>query len=199
MAVDGYQIETDRCRLHPLAVADAAALHALWTRPRVRRFLWDDQVIPEAQTIDMLQTSVRLFEAHGFGLWGITMRENDMKQERMPLAGFAGYWPFRTPPVDELVIGLAPEHWGQGIATEVGAALIRFAFETVGMSAVHASTDAPNRASVRVVEKLDMTFDRRAEVDGLDTLFYTLPRAQWQADDARYRLKQIERPTPPPA
>jgi ribosomal-protein-alanine N-acetyltransferase len=193
----GYQIETDRCRLHPLAVADAAPLHALWTRPRVRRFLWDDQIIPEAQTVDMLRTSGRLFEARGFGIWGVTTREHGTRQEHTPLAGFAGYWPFWTPPIDELVMGIAPEHWGRGIATEVGAALIRFAFETVGMSAVHASTDAPHRASVRVMEKLNMAFARRATVDGLDTLFYTLPLARWQADDAPYRLKQIDRPTPP--
>lgn len=191
MATGTYQIETDRCRLHPLTVADAAPLHALWTRPRVRRFLWDDQIIPEAQTTDMLQTSVRMFAAHGFGLWGTTMQEDNT------LAGFAGYWPFWTPPIDELVIGIAPEHWGQGIATEVGTALIRFAFETLGMPAVHASTDAPNRAAVRAMEKLNMAFARRATVDGLDTLFYTLPRTRWQADDAHYRLKQIERPTPP--
>lgn len=179
----GYQIETDRCRLRPLGVADAPTLHALWARPRVRRFLWDDRIIPETQTVDMLRTSGRLFETRGFGLWGVTLWKRGTRQKRAPLAGFAGYWPFWTPPVDELVIGIAPEHWGQGIATEAGAALIRFAFETLGMSAVHASTDAPHRASVRVMEKLNMAFDRRAEVDGLDTLFYTLPCARWHPDD----------------
>lgn len=192
----GYQIETVRCRLRPLAVTDAAALHALWTRPRVRRFLWDDRVIPDTQTVDMLRTSGRRFETHGFGLWGVVMREHDTSQKLAPLAGFAGYWPFWSPPVVELVIGIAPEHWGQGIATEVGTALIRFAFETLGMPAVHASTDAPHRASVRVMEKLNMTFDRRAEVDGLDTLFYTLPRNRWQADDAPYRVRWVKRPGP---
>lgn len=187
-----YQIETDRVLLHPLSAADAAALHRLWTRPHVRRYLWDDVVTPETETTRILQQSTRLFVERGFGLWGVRRRG------QRALVGFAGYWYFRDPPERELLIGIAPEHWGKGLAPEVGTALIRFAFEELAFTAVRASTDVPNRASVRVMEKLHMTFERRAEISGLDTVFYALPRTQWHAADAPYRLKKIALPDHPP-
>lgn len=170
-----HQIETARCHLHPLTVSEADALHALWTHPRVRRYLWDDVVIPKAETVRLLRQSTRLFDTDGFGLWGVRFHDD------ATLIGFAGYWYFRDPPERELLIGIAPAHWGRGLATEIGAALIRFAFEALGFRAVHASTDTPHAASVRVMEKLGMAFDRRAVLDGLDTVFYTLSRRQWRA------------------
>lgn len=141
----------------------------------MRRYLWDDLVIPKATTVQLLQQNSQLFDEHGFGLWGVRLLDDPA------LIGFAGYWHFRDPPDRELLIGIVPEHWGQGVATEVGATLIRYAFEERGFSVVQASTDVPNRASVHVMEKLGMTLDRRAVVAGLDTLFYTLSRARWHA------------------
>jgi len=76
----------------------------------------------------------------------------------------------------ELLFGLSPTHWGQGFATEAAEAVIRYAFETLGVTLVHASTDVPNQASVRVMERLGMHFERQATINGLDTLFYRLPR-----------------------
>ena len=45
------------------------------------------------------------------------------------------------------------------------------------MPSLRASTDAANRASVRVLEKTGFRFVRRAEVGGLDTVFYGLRAA----------------------
>ncbi len=42
-----------------------------------------------------------------------------------------------------------------------------------------ALTDVANTASVRVMERLGMTFERRGEHHGLDTLFYRLRSADW--------------------
>jgi RimJ/RimL family protein N-acetyltransferase len=54
--------------------------------------------------------------------------------------------------------------------------LVRYGFEELGFSEVWASTDAPNAASARVLEKAGLRFERRAVVNGLATLFYCLPR-----------------------
>jgi RimJ/RimL family protein N-acetyltransferase len=49
-----------------------------------------------------------------------------------------------------------------------------FAATCGGIHAVRAATDPPNTASIRVMERLGMTFERRGELNGLDTVFYTL-------------------------
>jgi len=39
------------------------------------------------------------------------------------------------------------------------------------------STDAANVASIRLIERLGMSYERRAVVGGLDTVLYQLSRA----------------------
>ena len=53
---------------------------------------------------------------------------------------------------------------------------MRYAFESLGMSEIIASTDYENTASVRVIENIGMSLYRRKKVDGLDTLFYRLDK-----------------------
>jgi len=155
-------------------MSDVRALHRLWIDQHVRRFLWDNTIVSFKQTEDIIKRSAQLFDQYGFGIWGV--REHHSSR----LIGFAGYWHFRTPPSLELLYGVAADHWDRGIATEASRCVIRYGFEVLRFRRVNASTDAINRASVRVLEKLGMSFHRRAVVDGLDTVFYSLPRSEWE-------------------
>jgi ribosomal-protein-alanine N-acetyltransferase len=159
-------LRTDRLELRPLASADAEPLHALWTAPGVRRYLWDDEVIPFDRTSDVVAESVRLFDAAGYGLWAARLHSTG------DLVGFGGYWFFHEPPRLELLFGVAETHWRQGLATEIASALITFGLTRRGFREVLASTDAPNVASIRVLEKLGFALERRAKSDERDTLFF---------------------------
>jgi ribosomal-protein-alanine N-acetyltransferase len=174
--VRAQEIETARLRLRPLAEADVDELHGLWSSPEVRKYLWDDEVIARQRTASLVGESLRLFAAHGYGLWGARLHH------REELVGFGGFWYFHTPPKLELLYGIAPEHWNRGLATEIARTLVRYGFEELGFSEVWASTDAPNAASARVLEKAGLRCERRAVVDGLETLFYSLPRSAFQPD-----------------
>jgi RimJ/RimL family protein N-acetyltransferase len=169
--VSSHEIETARLRLRPLAKADVDELHTLWSSPKVRKYLWDDEVIAHQRTASLVEESLRLFAAHGYGLW------DSRFHHREELVGFGGFWYFHTPPKLELLYGIAPEHWNGGLATEIAQALVRYGFEELDFSEVWTSTNAPNAASVKVLEEAGLRFERRAVVDGLDTLFYCLPRS----------------------
>lgn len=169
-------LETPRLRLAPFHEDEAGLLHQLWMDPLVRRYLWDDQVIPPEQTAEIVAKSEELFREHGYGLWSVRLREAD------DLAGFAGYWHFRDPPELELLFGLAPTVWGQGLAAEASRALLRYAFENLGFAEVRASTDTANQASLRVLEKLGMRLERTATVQGLETVFFSLRREDWTSE-----------------
>ncbi len=160
------ELTTARCDLLPVSSADADALHALWTSPGVRRFLWDDEIISRERTDDAIATSERLFERNDFGLW--IMRERFDKS----MAGFAGIFPFREGGELELLFGIDERRWGHGYAAEGGQAVIDYCFTTVKMPMIRASTDAENAASARVLEKLGFTQTRRDTVEGLDTIFF---------------------------
>ena len=70
----------------------------------------------------------------------------------------------------ELGYEIAPDHWGQGYATEAGRAMLSFAFRDLKLARVYASCVAENIASARVLEKLGMCQERR------------LRRQQWMKD-----------------
>lgn len=169
-----HEIETARLRLRPLAKADVGELRTLWSSPEVRRYLWDDEVIARQRTASLVGQSLRLFAAHGYGLWGARLHD------REELVGFGGFWYFHTTPKLELLYGIAPEHWNRGLATEIAQALVRYGFEEIEFYEVWASTDAPNVASARVLEKAGLQFERRAVIDGSETHCYCLPRSSFQ-------------------
>ena len=171
------EIETSRLRLRPATVADLDELHRLWIDPGVRRYLWDDEVIPIEQAAAVIETSQTLFEENGYGLWVVCPREVET------IIGFCGYLFFHDPPELELVYGIRTAEWGKAFATEAARAMIRHGFEELSFNRIQASTDAPNQASVRVMEKAGMTFDKRTLTNGLDTIYYSITREAFQQSE----------------
>jgi len=159
------ELRTARLVLRPLTAADVEDLHALWTAPGVRRYLWDDAVIPREQTAAVVTESEHLFADAGYGLFGAR------RPSPNELIGFGGYWHFRGAPDPELLYGVAEAEWGRGFATEIAGAVLAHGVERLGFREVRASTDAPNAESARVLEKLGFRLERWAVVGGLDTLF----------------------------
>ena len=54
----------------------------------------------------------------------------------------------------EIGYQIVRRHWGQGIATAAGAALVAFGFETLSLNRIEATVLVGNDASMRVLEKL---------------------------------------------
>jgi ribosomal-protein-alanine N-acetyltransferase len=171
--------------LQPLGRDDLDSIHALWTDPGVRRFLFDDQIISREQAAAEINESIDRFEAHGCGLWAARLRVES------ELIGFCGYRFFHEPPQLQLLYGFHPRHWSKGFATEAARAMIRFGFENGGFDFVIASADTPNLASLRVMEKVGMSFDNRETIDGLDAVYYKLDRQDFKPDNSIYELQSL--------
>jgi len=86
-------------------------------------------------------------------------------------------------PGPELLFGLGDVYLGQGLATEAATGVLRYAFEGLGCAVVGAATDAANSRSSRVLGRLGMRLLRRADHQGLDTLFYGMSRSEWNRGD----------------
>jgi len=168
--MDALTLSSTRLRLRPVGAGDVEALHRLWMDPQVRRFLWDDIVISRAQAEAVVAAGVADFAAHRFGLWAVFPRHT------AELIGFSGVRSADGGASPELLYGLHPHWWGCGFATEAARAVLSYAFATLGCARITAATDAPNAASVRVLQRLGMRCVRRGRLNGLDTLFYTLQR-----------------------
>jgi RimJ/RimL family protein N-acetyltransferase len=172
------RMATARLMMRPFAMDDVDNLHRLWIDPGVRKFLWDDQVIPRETSVAVVEGSVESFVNHGFGLWAISFK-NDLE-----LIGFSGLRHFIEDGADssevEILYGVAPEHWGKGIATEAALAVLRYGFEDRNLAQIYAGADPPNAASFRVIEKLGMKFARKTVVNGLEALYYVMSRENYK-------------------
>jgi len=154
--------------MRPLATEDLDQFHALLTQPGVRRYLLDDEVIPRERTQSFIDTSIASFASNDYGLWGATEKDDGV------LVGFCGFWLFHDPPRLELLYGLCDDCRGRGYATEMAAAMIRYGFEALRFDRIEASTDAPNTASIAVMERAGMAFFKRELCGGRDTVYYAI-------------------------
>lgn len=176
-----HRIETERLILTPYEESDVQELHDLWCSPGVRRYLFDNELIPIEFVRDEIESNNRQFEAHGWGQWKAVLREAP------GLVGFTGFREFHDPPQLELLFGLAETHWGKSIAVEMAQAMLALAFQKWGFEKIQGSTDAPNTASIRVMEKLGMKCRGRETTNGLDTVYFEIfPR---DFDPAGIRLR----------
>lgn len=172
-----HELTTPRLILEPAAEADHASLHALFTQPGVRRFLFDDHEITPEQTSEFIQKSEALFRTSCYGMWLARLRPaGDGTAESDGLVGFGAFWFFRDPPELELLYGVADDHTKQGYGREIARAVIDYGFRNLNVDIIRASTDAIHTDSRRLLTDLGFTLDREANVGGIDTAFYYLHR-----------------------
>lgn len=145
------ELSSARLLLRAARLDDLAAVHRLWTEPSVRRFLFDGRALGEDEAQGFLARSAESFRTRGYGLWlGFEAGDPTMATFAALLAPEAP----GAPP--SLIYGVRPTGVGRGLATETARAVLAHAFGPLALPCVHADVDAPNAASVRVLEKLGM-------------------------------------------
>lgn len=162
-----YLLHTERLHLRPCQSDDLDSLHQLWTDADVRRFLFDDHQISREEARSLIDMSTATFTNHKYGLWLCFEHQSDW------IAGFAGLLQ-SSEDLPNLIFGTRPELWGRGYATEAASAVLRYAFDVLGIEQVVADVDEPNETSIHVLEKLGMSKTGRAMVNGRPLLYYEL-------------------------
>jgi RimJ/RimL family protein N-acetyltransferase len=106
--------------------------------------------------------------AHGYGWYAFCDRESG------ELVARGGPHETHIAGRDEVEIGwtVVAERWGQGLATELGAASLDVAFGPLGLLDVVSFTLPDNHASRRVMEKLGFEFERDTIYAGLPHVLY---------------------------
>jgi len=63
---------------------------------------------------------------------------------------------------------------------EAATAVLQHGFDSLGLERIVTSADVPNVASIRVMEKLGMQFDKQETVNGLELVFYSIRREAFE-------------------
>ncbi|RLP92788.1 GNAT family N-acetyltransferase [Micromonospora sp. CV4] len=152
----GLPPATDRLRLRRLTMGDVDALVELDSDPEVMRFLTGGVATPLAAVRDVhLPKQLARYDRHpGLGRWAALDRES---------GAFLGWFaldPSEDGTEAELGYRLRRSAWGRGLATEGSRALVRYAFDVVGVRRVWAETMTVNDRSRRVMTKAGLRYVR---------------------------------------
>jgi [ribosomal protein S5]-alanine N-acetyltransferase len=172
-------LETRRLVLRPCALSDLGDLHRLWTDAEVRRYLWDDVVISRERAAQTLQEALDSASHTGIGFWTILLRG------KPNVIGFCGLRYVENSCDLELLYGLAPANWKQGLATEASLAVLEYGLVRIGLERVYARSDIPNLTSVRVMQRLGMKFEAEARIGTLPGHCYSITREDFLVQRAK--------------
>jgi RimJ/RimL family protein N-acetyltransferase len=155
-------LETERLQVRPLSVADAAEVRTVSGEPHPGWLEWT------AATYGQLEA----LRQPPYGERAICLRDGSL------LVGMVGVVPSMGPfgqlpgfggvvgPADRMrpEVGLywavAPEHRGNGYATEAARAVIDHGFAELGLARIVATTERDNLASIAVMRRLGMRVER---------------------------------------
>jgi RimJ/RimL family protein N-acetyltransferase len=146
--LEGTVVETERLLLRRFRPADLDVVAGWNADPVFMRHMGRGPMTRE-ESAAALARHERHWAEHGFGLLGVEDRESGA------LVGRSGVAYHRVWPEDpEVGWSFDPAWWGRGLATEAGAACVRWAFGGLGFDRVVSITTRENVASRRVMAKL---------------------------------------------
>jgi RimJ/RimL family protein N-acetyltransferase len=154
-------IKTDRLLLREWKAEDRDPFARLNADPLVMEFM--PGCVSRIESDAMVDRIVAHFDRHGFSLYAA-----ELQQPRL----FIGYVGLAVPgfearftPCVEIGWRLSSDHWGSGFATEGARAVVRYAFEVLGLESLVSFTVPANVRSRRVMEKIGMTRDPEGDFD----------------------------------
>lgn len=174
-------IETERLFLREITLDDAEDLFRLHAHPDVQKYTGE----PVVESIEEMERAIRErvdnYKKYGYGRWATFLKDG------MQFVGWSGL--AYLPEFDEIDLGyrFLPEYWGLGIATEASRAILKYGFKNLELNRIIAIALKENKASIRVMEKVGMEFEKFApyEPGGEDVVWYWCDKEVLAKNEAR--------------
>jgi ribosomal-protein-alanine N-acetyltransferase len=166
-------VRTPRTILRKLRADDLDDLCRLYADDDIRRF-FPEGPLDRDQTKEELDWYVKggWPEHPELGLWATIHRQTNRFIGRCGLIP----WIVDNQVHVEIAYLLAKEFWREGLASEIGAAIVQHAFTELRLNRLIALIDRDNVASIRTAQKLGFQFEQYTEVEGQTTPLYALLR-----------------------
>jgi RimJ/RimL family protein N-acetyltransferase len=161
-------VETERLIVRPWESGDAETLIAIFGDAETVRYLGKgyQHGFSAEQTRAMIAAMRERFAQTGLGVWPVVLKETGA------VIGECGLAPVGGSDDVEIAYVFSPAARGKGYASEAAAAVLAYAFETLKLARVVAFVHRGNAASIAVINRLGMRYDRVVR--------------QYQADLMRY-------------
>ena len=156
-------LETERLVVRELEWKDSAFILELLNEPSFIQNIGDRGVRTLSDAEKYLENGpIASYAKNRFGLWRVSLKESN---ESIGMCGL-----IKRATLDDVDVGYAylPRFWSKGCATEAALACRDYARDVVGLQRLVAIVDPANEGSIRVLEKLGMTFEKMIRLSGDD-------------------------------
>ena len=176
------EIETERLRLRRFTPDDLEAFCSILGDPDVMRYLGVEagKSYSRQESEALLYNAIETWTRHGFSRLAI------VDKYLTKVIGLCGWRRFEGTP--ELIYILTKEYWGMGLATEAAKACLRYGFEQLHFDRMIAFTRIENRVSLRVLQKIGMTYEGVVSHTGVEVASYVITKENFSPDDSIYVL-----------
>ncbi len=147
-------LETERLILRAMRQQDAEDMYEYASRAEVTEFLLWNEHKSLAYTKEYLRYIESRYSVGDFYDWAVTLKDGG---KMIGTCGFAKIDTVNNSA--ELGYVLNPDYHKKGIAKEAAETVIRFGFESLGLNRIEARFMEGNTPSLRVMEKLGMSFE----------------------------------------
>lgn len=175
-----FMIETERLRLRTFQPDDLTVYHAtIYGDAEVMTYLPGGVPRPIEVVTETMDYFVSHQERYGFSIWAVFEKENDT------FVGHGGL--IYAPRTDEgrskdveIAYAFGKAYWGNGYATEVAQASLKFGFEEIGLEKIIALAFPANVPSQRVMQKIGMTYKGLTDIyHEAELVLYEMEREEW--------------------
>ena len=163
-------LETQRLLLRHLVLSDLDALFQFYSDPEVIKYIPDAPRTRE-ETKEELEWFMKGHPKFPeLGLWATIYKETGQ------FIGRCGLLPWTNDGQDEVEVAfaLSKPYWGRGLATEAAQGIMQYAFERLHLTRLICLIEPENAASIRVVTKIGMAFEKESQDKYGPFLIYAL-------------------------
>ncbi|QPC82648.1 GNAT family N-acetyltransferase [Phototrophicus methaneseepsis] len=163
--------ETERLYARHLRPEDLDDLAALCADPIAMQYMDDGETLPRDMCAKWIDICQEKYAKRGYGTSAIIEKGSD---------AFVGFCGVVRPPendFDEIIYALAQPYWGKGYATEIARGMLDYVFSISQLDKIYATIYSENTASLKVMDKLNMHFEKdELQDDGHITKYYVIER-----------------------
>lgn len=164
-------LETPRLLLRPFTIDDVEPSYQINLDKAMTRYTNDGGV----KSLEEMEETIRVnvlgdYAQHGYGRFAVVDKATGK------FIGFSGLKYLSDH--DEVDIGyrLAVPYWGKGLATESAKAVLEFGFNALKLQRIVGFVLPENKASIRIMEKLNFRFEKEIEDYGLTAHQYCIEK-----------------------
>lgn len=169
-----FHIKTERLILREIRTTDLDGMFELDANPNVHRYLGNKPIQSKEEAQKIIASVHQQYAERGIGRWAMINKETGefmgwsglRLNTEYNMNGFTRYY--------DVGYRIIERFWGKGYATESGIAAVEYAFQTMKLPEIYATTEIGNAGSHNALLKIGLDYieDFYFEEDDLNLRWY---------------------------